>query len=184
MATITVNENQLEEVVSKVVQQHLKLTFQDMDEVRKSPAGAIVRLETKIESLADDVGDLKVEIADSRAEAKEEVKKLRAEIANSRAETKAEFEKDRAETKAEFEKDRAETKAGFEKDRAETKAGFAETKAAFEKTHAKLTKLEEGQNNFNARLTKVEGLLKLIVALYFALFGIVASWFAKSVFFP
>jgi len=173
MSMITVDENQLQEVVSKAVQQHLKLTFQDMDEVRKSPAGAIVRLETKIESLADEVGELKAEVADSRAEAKEEIKKLRAEIANSRAETKAEFEKDRAETKAEFEKDRVETKAGF-----------AETKAEFEKTHAKLTKLEDGQNGLNARLTKVEGLLKLIVALYFALFGIVASWFAKSVFFP
>ena len=144
MSTITVNENQLEEVVSKVVQQHLKLTFQDMEEVRRSPAGAIVRLETKIESLADAVGELKAEIANSRAESKEEYEKLRAEIANFRA----------------------------------------ETKAVFEKTQEKLGKLEEAQIDLNARLTKVEGMLKLIVALYFALFGIVASWFAKSVFFP
>jgi molecular chaperone GrpE (heat shock protein) len=79
MSTITVDENQLEEIVSKVVQQHLKLTFQDMDEVRKSPAGAIVRLETKIESLTDAVDELRAEIANSRAELKEESGKLRIE---------------------------------------------------------------------------------------------------------
>jgi len=69
MSTITVNENELEEVVSKVVQQHLKLTFQDMDEVRKSPAGAIVRLETKMESLATSA-ELREEIGTPRAEYK------------------------------------------------------------------------------------------------------------------
>jgi hypothetical protein len=87
MSTITVDENQLEEIVSKVVQQHLKLTFQDMDEVRKSPAGAIVRLETKIDSLI------------TRAEFKEEWGKLRTDIANYRTESKEELGKLRAESK-------------------------------------------------------------------------------------
>lgn len=177
MSTITVDENQLEEIVSKVVQQHLKLTFQDMDEVRKSPAGAIVRVETKLESLAEAVEQLKAEITDNRAESKEESGKLRMDLANSRAETKAEFEKHRAETKAEFEKSRAETKTEFEKSR-------AETKTEFEKSQEKLSKLEDAQTNFNARLSKVEGTLKLLVALFFATFGIFASLLAKLIFFP
>jgi 5'-deoxynucleotidase YfbR-like HD superfamily hydrolase len=68
MSTITIEEDQLEEIVSKVLQKHLKSTFQDVDEVRKSPAGAIVRLETKIESLV------------TRAEFKEEIGNLRTEF--------------------------------------------------------------------------------------------------------
>jgi hypothetical protein len=129
MSTITIDENQLEEIVSKAVQRHLKSTFQDMDEVRKSPAGAIVRLETKIESLV------------TRAEFKEGLGELKAEIAHFRAESKEESRKLRDEYR-------------------------------------------EGYADLNARLAKVEGMLKLLVALYFALFGIIASWIAKQIFFP
>jgi len=173
MSTLTVDESQLEQIVSKVVQQHLKMTFQDVDEVRKSPAETIVRLETKIESLADAVAELRVEIADTRVESKKDIEKLKVESPATRAESKEGSGKLGVETA----NSRAELKAEFEK-------YHAETKAEFEKIHARLTKLEDGQNNFNVLLAKVEGLLKLLVALHFALFGIVASWFAKSVFFP
>lgn len=173
MSTLTVDESQLEQIVSKVVQQHLKMTFQDVDEVRKSPAETIVRLETKIESLADAVEELRVEIADTRVESKKDIEKLKAESPATRAESKEGSGKLVVETA----NSRTELKTEFEK-------YHAETKAEFEKIHARLTRLEDAQNGFAARLTKVERLVKLIAALHFILFGIAASWFAKAVFFP
>jgi hypothetical protein len=83
---------------------------------------------------------------------------------------------------------RVEIKEENERLRAEMVNSRVEIKAEFEKirtaSEGKLEKLENAQSNFSARLVKVDGMLKLLVALYFALFGIVASWFAKSVFFP
>jgi hypothetical protein len=63
MATITVDEEKLEEVVEKVVEKKLSLTFQDVDEVRKSPAGAIIRIEGKIEKIEDQIKDIKENMA-------------------------------------------------------------------------------------------------------------------------
>jgi hypothetical protein len=122
MSTITVNETQLEEVVSKVVQQHLKLTFQDMDEVRKSPAGAIVRLETKMDSLV------------TSAEFREEIGALRAEY----------------------------------------KDGYSSLSSEY----------KDGYSSLSTRQAKVESKLNLLVALFMATFGVMASLLIKLIFFP
>lgn len=52
MANITVDESHLEELIEKVVKKHLKVNLDDdVEEVRRSPAAAIVRLETRLEAM-------------------------------------------------------------------------------------------------------------------------------------
>jgi hypothetical protein len=67
MANITVDETRLEELIEKAVQKHLKLKFEDMEEVRRSPAAAIVRLETRLDDI-EKVMATKADIANLRSE--------------------------------------------------------------------------------------------------------------------
>lgn len=56
MSTISLEpleEEKLEEFIDKAVQKHLKLTFEDMEVVRRSPAASIIRLENKIELMVN-----------------------------------------------------------------------------------------------------------------------------------
>lgn len=82
MADITVDEKRLEELIEKVVQKHLKLTFEDMEEVRRSPAAAIVRLETRVEAIEkmmatkEDVANLRIEVNGQIAKLGERISKL------------------------------------------------------------------------------------------------------------
>lgn len=82
MANITVDEKRLEELIEKVVQKHLKLTFEDMEEVRRPPAAAIVRLETRVEAIEktmatkEDVANLRVEVNGQIAKLGERISKL------------------------------------------------------------------------------------------------------------
>ncbi len=70
MANITVDESRLEELIEKAVEKHLKLKFEDMEEVRRSPAAAIVRLETRLDDIEKvmatkaDIGNLRSELND------------------------------------------------------------------------------------------------------------------------
>lgn len=82
MANITVDEKRLEELIEKVVQKHLKLTFEDMEEVRRSPAAAIVRLETRVEAIEktmatkEDIANLRVDINSQIGELGGQIAKL------------------------------------------------------------------------------------------------------------
>jgi hypothetical protein len=50
MSSIPLTEDtKLEELIDKAVQRHLKLTIEDMEVVRRSPAASIIRLEQKVE---------------------------------------------------------------------------------------------------------------------------------------
>lgn len=51
MAEIKIDEERLRELIEESVQKHLKLTIEDMDEVRRSPAAAIVRIETRLDAI-------------------------------------------------------------------------------------------------------------------------------------
>lgn len=67
MADIPIDEKRLEELIDKAVQKHLKLTLEDMEEVRRSPAAAIVRLETRVESIEKNMAT-KADLANLRTE--------------------------------------------------------------------------------------------------------------------
>ncbi len=75
MAEITIDPKTLEELIDKSVQKHLKLTFEDMEEVRRSPAAAIVRLETRLEAMEQNVAT-KADLANLRNELNERIAKV------------------------------------------------------------------------------------------------------------
>ena len=68
----TIDEQKLSDLIDRAVQKHLKATFQDMEEVRRSPAGAIIRLEARLESIEKNMV--------TRAEFKDEMWKQRLYI--------------------------------------------------------------------------------------------------------
>ncbi len=77
MATMNVDEKRLKELVKKAVEEHLKLTLEDMEEVRRSPAAAIVRLETRLEGLERYI--------EKNMATREEVAMLRGDITDLRS---------------------------------------------------------------------------------------------------
>ncbi len=51
MEAIAVDEKKLEALIEKAVQKHLKVDLQDMEEIRRSPAAAIIRVENRLDSI-------------------------------------------------------------------------------------------------------------------------------------
>ena len=72
MAEITIDESKLKDLIDEAVQERLKLTLEDMEEVRKSPAVAIIRLEGKVDSIQQNMV--------TKAEFREEMSKLDTRI--------------------------------------------------------------------------------------------------------
>ncbi|MFQ5443805.1 MAG: hypothetical protein ACE5EK_04215 [Nitrospinales bacterium] len=62
MAEIALEEDKLRELISEEVKKTLALTFQDVDEVRKSPAGGIIRLEEEVKGIRKEIGVIRNEI--------------------------------------------------------------------------------------------------------------------------
>ena len=80
MPTVSIDEAKLEELIEKTVQNHLKMTFEDMEEVRRSPAGAIIRIEEPFDGLDRRIDGLERRLERdmvTRAEFKHEFRKLR-----------------------------------------------------------------------------------------------------------
>jgi hypothetical protein len=75
MAEISINETRLRELISEEVKKNLSLTFQDIEEVRRSLAGGIIRLEEEVKGIRREIDEIKVTMA-----TKEEVKGVRREI--------------------------------------------------------------------------------------------------------
>jgi hypothetical protein len=83
MATATVDEKKLEDLVERAVQKHLDLTFQDMEKVRQSPAASIIRIEGRLDAIEERLDrDMvtRTELASMRLELKDEIWKLRLYI--------------------------------------------------------------------------------------------------------
>ncbi len=51
MESIAPEEKKLEELIEKAVRKHLKVDLQDMDEVRRSPAASIIRIENRLDAI-------------------------------------------------------------------------------------------------------------------------------------
>jgi hypothetical protein len=83
MTTTALDEKKIEELVEKTVQKHFKLTFEDMEEVRRSPGGAIIRVEGRLDAIERRLdGDMvtRVEFANFRAELKDDLWKFKLYI--------------------------------------------------------------------------------------------------------
>ncbi|MFQ5640464.1 MAG: hypothetical protein ACE5IR_20985 [bacterium] len=85
MAEITIDPKNLEELIDKSVQKRLKTTFEDMEEIRRSPAGAIVRLETRMDAIEKNMAT-KADVANLRTELLERIGILDRSL-NERIET-------------------------------------------------------------------------------------------------
>jgi hypothetical protein len=83
METTLVDDKKVEALVERTVQKHFKLAFENVEEVRKSPAVTLIRLEDRLNSLEARIErDMvtKAEHASLRAELKEEISNTRTEL--------------------------------------------------------------------------------------------------------
>ena len=87
MAEITVEETHLREIVGELVQKHLKSSIEDVEEVRRSPAGTILRLEERVEFIQRNMAT-KADVANLKTRVDEIEKNMatKADIANLRTE--------------------------------------------------------------------------------------------------
>ncbi|MCI0695075.1 hypothetical protein L0337_24075 [candidate division KSB1 bacterium] len=94
METTLVDDKKVEELVERTVQKHFKLAFENVEEVRKSPAVTLIRIEDRLDALEARIGRdmvtkaeltstygaLKQDNASLRMELKDEIAKIRAEV--------------------------------------------------------------------------------------------------------
>lgn len=83
MPTITIDENRLEELINKSVQKHLETNLDDIEEVRRSPAGAIVRIETRLDAIEKNIEKnvaTKSDLASLKTELSERIAKLETSL--------------------------------------------------------------------------------------------------------
>jgi septation ring formation regulator EzrA len=76
MAQVTIDEERLGELIQDEVQKHFRLTFEDMDEMRRSPAASVIRLETHFDTIEKNMAT-KADVANLRTELKAEIAELR-----------------------------------------------------------------------------------------------------------
>jgi peptidoglycan hydrolase CwlO-like protein len=150
---MVVDESKLQEMIALEVAKALRAGYQDMDEIRKSPAGVIIRVETEIENLQE-----KVEVIEAK------VDRLSAQAEAHRAEAKEENAELRVEIKA-LRKDNEMLRAELTKNN-ETLRGEIRT---------------ESQNLRNEMATKSH--ITLIYGLLIALVGFVGTIMVKMFFF-
>jgi uncharacterized membrane protein YgaE (UPF0421/DUF939 family) len=148
-------------MIAREVARALSSGFQDMDEIRKSPAGAIIRVETELENLTE-----KVEIIE------EKVDRLSAQA-----------EANRAEAKKDNEALRAEMIKGNEALRAEMTKNNEALHVKIDKSYEKLRDdmRTDNQNLRNEMVTKSH--LTMLYGLLIALLGFVGTMIVKMFFF-
>ncbi|MFQ5641447.1 MAG: hypothetical protein ACE5IR_26015, partial [bacterium] len=73
MAEERLTEERVRSLVQETVQEYLTARVDDVDEIRKSPAGRILILETEIKNLNKKVDRLDEKIESFRAELKQEI---------------------------------------------------------------------------------------------------------------
>jgi hypothetical protein len=79
MAQITIDQKNLEELIDKSVHKHLKETFEDMEEIRRSPGAAVVRLETRMDVIEKNMAT-KADIANLRTELLERIENVHTSL--------------------------------------------------------------------------------------------------------
>jgi len=120
-AEVLIDEQRLQELIEKTVQKQIRLTVEDVDEVRRSPAGTILRLETRVEAIEKnmatkaDIAILRTEIAEVGTELKEDIAQVRSEVAGVRTELKENIAQVRTELKQEIAELRTEMRERFGK---------------------------------------------------------------------
>lgn len=68
-------KDEFKKVVSQIVREQMTQTYQDMDEIRRSPAGSIIRIEEEIKALKQQTS-----IIEQKMATKDEIKALEGKI--------------------------------------------------------------------------------------------------------
>ncbi len=116
---------------------------EDMEELRRSPAGAVIRLEEKVDRLGEDMAEVKDELAGIRAQmvTKAELAEVKEELADLRTQmvTKAEFHQ----LERRMQQGEDSTKEEFQSVRADLQHLDDSTKEGFQSVQADLQRVDE-----------------------------------------
>ncbi len=83
METTLIDEKRVEALIEEAVQKHFRLTFENVEEVRRSPAVTLIRIEDRLNALEARIGRdvaTKVEVTVTRSELKQEISNFRTEF--------------------------------------------------------------------------------------------------------
>lgn len=86
METAQIDEKRLKALVDEAVQKHMRITIEDIEDVRRSPAGVLVRLENQVEYIEKRTENIeknmatRADIAALKLELKEEIWKFKLYI--------------------------------------------------------------------------------------------------------
>ena len=159
MADITVDEKRLGELIDEAIQKHLRLTLEDMEEVRRSPAAAIVRLETRVEAIEKTMAT-KADIAELRAEFNERISQLDSSLSGRLSQLDSKLSKHVG---------NVETTLGERIGNTESKLGV---------------RIGNIETTLGERIAKLETGQKLMFSVFLSLFGGIIAMLVKLVFFP
>jgi len=75
-------KDEFKKVVSEIVREQMSHTYQDMDEIRRSPAGSIIRIEEEIKALKQQTSAIehKLVTIEQKMATKDEIKALEGKI--------------------------------------------------------------------------------------------------------
>ncbi len=145
----------LRELITQVLHEERAVFYprsavEDMEELRRSPAGAVIRLEEKVDRLGEDVADIKEELAGIRTQmvTKAELHQLERRMQRVEESTKEEFQSVRTDLQRVEESLRADLERVEESLRADLQRVEESTKEEFQSVRADLRRLEEAQADF------------------------------------
>ena len=73
-----------EKRVKEIVQQYLSARIEDVDEIRKSPAGRVLIIETEVKNLNDKIDRLDAKVDTLKSELRAEIQMVEKEIQSSK----------------------------------------------------------------------------------------------------
>jgi aspartyl-tRNA synthetase len=116
MESILVDDRKVEELVEQTVQKHFKLAFENVEEVRKSPAVTLIRIEDRLNTLEARIGrDMvtKAELIAARGEFKQENASLHEELKQENAKLRTELKEESARTRSDLKLEAANNRTEF-----------------------------------------------------------------------
>ncbi len=127
METTPVDDKKVEALVERTVQKHFKLAFENVEEVRKSPAVTLIRIEDRLNALEARIGrDMvtKAELIAARGEFKQENASLREELKQENASLREELKQENASLRIELKEESARTRTDLKVEAANNRTEF------------------------------------------------------------
>ena len=77
-------EQLTEERVKELVQQYISARIEDVDEIRKSPAGRVLIIETEVKNINEKIDRLDAKVDSVKSELKAEIQMVKKEVQSSK----------------------------------------------------------------------------------------------------